>query len=296
MNIFYKVLKHIALAFSHLPLRVLYVFSDFTYFLMYYVVRYRQKVVRKNLEIAFPHKTEAERRDIEKRFYRHFSDYIFETAKSMTIPIEELMKRMVITNTEEVNKFTDEGRSVFVYAAHFGNWEWFITWPYYFKAEKIQTFYKPQRNQLADDLTLHSRKRFNIVAVPSHHGFRHMVSSVRRGEKSVTLIIGDQAPSRGAKKYWTNLFGRDTDFLLGPTTIASKLNLVLFFPYFKKYRRGYYEVEMRLLEVDPAHHTDAQMIDRFAAMLEDNIRELPELWLWSHRRWKHRHEDFPDEQ
>lgn len=295
MNIFYKMLKHLALAFSHLPLCVLYALSDVTYFLMYHVVRYRLKVVRKNLEIAFPHKTEAERRGIEKRFYRHFSDYIFETVKSMTIPIDELMKRMVITNTEEINKFTDEGRSVFVYAAHFGNWEWFITWPFCFKA-KIHTFYKPQRNPLANDLTLHSRTRNGIVAVPSRQGFRHMVSSVRSGERTVTLIIGDQAPSPSARKYWTNFFGRDTDFLLGPTTIASKLNLVLFFPYFKSYKRGYYEVEMKLLEADPAHHTDAEMIDRFAAMLEDNIRELPELWLWSHRRWKHRHEDFPDEE
>lgn len=261
---------------------------------MYYVIRYRIKVVRENLNIVFPEKDKSEKRKIEQRFYRHFSDYIAETIKGLTMDDEELMKRMVILNPEFINQYTNSGRSVFVYGAHFGNWEWFTVFPLNFTNCGVQAFYQQQSNKLMNDITVESRSRNKIVPVESHRGFRHMVECMKRGENNVTLVLGDQSPHRGAKKYWTNFFGQDTAFLMGVETIAKRTNQVLVFPSYKSYSRGHYEVEMKLIEDDPANVDGSILIDRFAAYLEDDIRSIPELWLWSHRRWKHKHENFPD--
>lgn len=260
----------------------------------YHIVNYRIKVVRSNLLKAFPEKDDKERKQIEKRFYKHFCDYIFETLKAMSISHEELLKRMKFTNPELVDNYNKQGRSVFAYAAHLGNWEWFMIFPSYFPNAKIQTFYQPQSNKFFNDLTLYSRSRDNIVPVESQRGYRHIVENMRNNEVTTTLIIGDQSPHHGAQKHWTNFFNIDTAFLVGPATIARKTNQVLVYPSYTGYKRGYYTVEWKLISDDPQSVEIGVLIDRFAALLEDDIRRIPELWLWTHRRWKHKHEDFLD--
>lgn len=294
-SLFNKTIIGLIKLLSHIPLCVLYVFADISAFLLYRVVRYRLKVVRGNLEIMFPHKSEKERRAIEKRFYRHFADYVMETLKGVSIPKPEVLKRFVIKNPELIDNYNKMGRSVFIYSAHQGNWEWFITMPQYFPNCVRQTFYQPQSSKLVDDITLLSRTREGIVAVESQKGYRHIVTSQRNGVVATTLIIGDQSPHRGAQKHWTNFFGRDTAFLYGPATIGQKTNQVLVYPSYVGYKRGYYEIELRLITDEPKTLTKEAIIDRFAAYLEDDLNRYPELWLLSHRRWKHKHEDFPNE-
>lgn len=297
---FNKVLSRcviaVVLAFSHLPLRVLYLFSNLTKFVMHRVLRYRLKVVRSNLELAFPEKTEKERRDIENRFYRHFADYIFETIKSTTISKKELLTRMVIVNPEVVNKFCEQKRPVMIYGGHFGNWEWFNTFPDYFPSVRIYTFYQPQKNYLTNYLTLYTRTRDGITAIESNKGYRGMVTVASQGQGGVTLILGDQCPHRTAKKLWVkDFFGIDTPFLVGTDRIAKKTKQVLVFPSFIAYERGRYTVEMKVIEEFPQDVESTELIERYAKLLEADIRRIPELWLWSHRRWKLKHENFPDE-
>lgn len=280
---------------SRTPLCVLYFFSDVSAFLLYRVARYRLKVVRDNLLIMFPHKTDAERKAIEKRFYKHFADYIAETLKAITIRKDDLLKRFVIKNPELVNDYIKAGRSVFLYSAHQGNWEWFITMPQYFPYGQRQTFYQPQTTQLVNDITLASRTREGIIAVESQKGYRHIVTCQKEGKVASTLIIGDQSPHRGAQKCWTNFFGRETAFLYGPATIGQKTNQVLIYPSYVGYKRGHYEIELRLITDEPKSLSKEEIIGRFAAYLEDDLCRYPELWLLSHRRWKHKREDFPNE-
>ncbi|MBQ2322280.1 MAG: lysophospholipid acyltransferase family protein [Bacteroidales bacterium] len=294
LNIFERVGRRIIRGFSHLPMIVLYVFSDFVYFLLYWVVGYRQKVVRKNLITVFPNKTDKERLQIERKFYRHLSDYFFETIKSLTISDEELVKRLKVSNIELINDLLEKGKSVFLYAPHFGNWEWFTVLPLLLPGKEIHCFYQKQGNRFANYLSVESRTRRNIAAAESHHGFRYTYECIRKGIASMTLVIGDQCPHRTAQKIWLPFCGQDTPFLAGPEHIARKLDIALVYPSFVGYKSGYYEVDLHMIAENPRDLPDHECTSRFAALIEDDLRRIPQLWLWSHRRWKLKHEDFPD--
>ncbi|MCQ2228267.1 MAG: lysophospholipid acyltransferase family protein [Bacteroidales bacterium] len=276
------------LLMSRLPLWFLYGISDVIYFLAYYIVRYRRSVVKKNLEIAFPDKTDKERKAIEKRYYHHLCDYFAETAKALTIPVDELIsdKHMEIVNADLVNDLVAQGRQVFIYSGHVGNWEWFITFPKYFNESEIHTFYKTQKTSWTNDIIIASRTRGGIVAVDSKKGYRHIVECMRSQKKCVTLIIGDQSPKADAQQEWVDFMGINTAFLCGPVVIAQKTNQVLVYPSYIGYERGHYKVKLELVSENPKEDSQHGIISRFAQLLEADIRRCPEIWLWSHRRWK----------
>ncbi|MBQ3634454.1 MAG: lysophospholipid acyltransferase family protein [Bacteroidales bacterium] len=282
-------------AFSRLPLGFLYLLSDFVYLILYKIASYRVKVVRENLLIAFPDKSRQELKAIEKAFYHHLCDYFFETVKALTISDDELRRRYVIKNPELVQQIADSGQSVFLYGAHIGNWEWLTALPLYFPNVPVHTFYQKQSSVFADHMTLSVRTRRGIIAVESHKGFRHEVSCKADKYVHMTLVLGDQCPHYAAKKFWFDFFGKDTPFLVGPSHIASKLNVALVYPSYTAYRRGYYEVEMKLIELNPKDIEPIVACQRFAALLTDDLYRIPQIWLWSHRRWKLHHEDFPGE-
>lgn len=290
----YTFVKYLLLGLSHLPLWVLYLLSDFIYFIMRYVIHYRRNVVRKNLDIAFGNMDEKYRRKVEKRFYHHMADYIAETIKSFTISYEDLSKRFVVRNPEMVNKYIEEGRSVFMYCGHFGNWEWSLVYPKLFSKCQFQTFYQSQSGKGIDRLMTEMRTRWGGMAIESHKAYRHIVECMRNNIVTFTLIIADQSPHKGAKKHWTNFFNHDTAFLMGPEAMAVKTNQVLIFPAYVGYKRGKYEIELKLIEDEPQKSGGENIINRFAALMEEDIRRNPELWMWSHNRWKHKHEDFQD--
>ncbi|MCQ2215931.1 MAG: lysophospholipid acyltransferase family protein [Bacteroidales bacterium] len=290
----YTVVKYLLIALSHLPLGVLYALSDFAYVILHYVVRYRRTVVRKNLDIAFGDKDEAYRRKVEKRFYRHLCDYVFETIKAFSIDLKDLNKRYKIRNPELVNYYLDNGRSVFLYCGHFGNWEWSLVYPSVLSKCQFQTFYQSQSGKGIDRIMTEMRTRVGNLAIESHKAYRHIVECMRNNIQTFTLIIADQSPHRKAKKHWTNFFNHDTAFLMGPEAMAVKTNQVLIYPSIVSYKRGYYEIEMKLIDDKASQNSGAGIIDKFAVLLEDDIRRTPELWLWSHNRWKHKHEDYPD--
>ena len=283
---FEKIGKAIIMAYSRLPMRMLYWQADVVYFCMYKILRYRIKTVRNNLRSAFPTKEETELLSIEKRFYKHLADYFFETIKGLTISDEELKRRLVFRNPEVVTNYTDSG-------AHIGNWEWFTVLPLTFNVP-IQTFYQEQRNKFAEDITLSVRTRRNITAVESHKGFRFMYKCMKEGITNITLILGDQCPHYGAKKYYVDFMGMDTPFLVGPEMIARKINQVLIYPSFSCEKRGYYEVTLHVIDDNVPASEEKAPTARFAALLEDNLHKQPELWLWSHRRWKYTRAEWPD--
>ncbi len=273
-----------------------YAVSSVVYVVLFHLIRYRRKIVRENLIRVFPHKTNGELRRIEKRFYRHFCNIFAEAYKALTISQEELISRLSIVNPEEVNQYIDSGRSVLVYAAHFGNWEWLIAVPYYMRG-KMQAIYQPQNNRFANEVALMVRSRAGIEPIESQKSYRHMVRCMQKGLTTLTLIVGDQSPHSGAKKCWIDFFGFDTAFLMGPIAMAKRAKQTLVYPSFSEKKRGYYEVTFKTIataeEVESL--STSALIERFAALLEDDIRREPWLWLWTHRRWKHKHKDFKDE-
>ena len=294
-KILFKIVSWIILAISRLPLRLHYITADFVGFVMYRIVRYRRKVVRENLLIAFPEKTDEERLMIEKKFYHHLADYFFETLKGMTMNLDELAKRMVLVNADEINEQVfGKGKSAFIYSGHMGNWEWYTVWAKVLAAE-CHSFYKKQRNQFVNDLVFLGRTRTGIKIVPSAKGYRHMLECKQQGKITATLIIADQSPKKISSKLWVNFFGRETAFLGGPETIARKLDMALLYPQVVGYKRGYYKVKLVPIALNAKEIEPKELVSRFAALLEDDIRNFPELWLWSHRRWKLKREDFPND-
>jgi len=269
-----------------LPFPVLYLLSDFAYLLFYYLVRYRRKVVAENLKSAFPHLSAAERITIEKKFYKHFCDLTFETFKTLTISKREIKKRFRLQQTELLERFYKERRSVILYTAHDGNWEWLVFLPVLISHTAV-ALYKPLSNKYYDALIHKIRSRFGVLCIESDRGYKTLYRMQQEHIISANYIIGDQRPGPGAQPYFTMFLNRETGFLTGAERIAKKTNQPLVFPSYKKLRRGYYEIEFILIEEFPQQTTEMEITEKFARTLETKIRNNPEMWLWSHKRWKH---------
>lgn len=280
------IFRKFFLAVSNLPLGGLYGFSTASYFVLRYILRYRHKVIESNLRHSFPEKSEAEIKAIHGAFLRHFCDLVFETIKALTISEQELKKRFLIKNPEVVNQFYGQNRSAILFAAHLGNWEWFIAMPYYFHHRPV-TLYQKLSSSFMDEMVRYCRERTEVLAAESASGYKTIAGFAAKNIPTITLIIGDQSPGRKSSKHWLRFLNQDTAFLVGTDRIAKKNNQVVVYPSFTSPRRGYYEVELKLIEADAATSGDStHIIDLYAQYLEQDIVRNPSLWLWSHRRWK----------
>ena len=270
---------------STIPLRILYLISDFVFVLIYYLIKYRREVVRGNLENAFPNKTRVEIIRIEKKFYKHFCDVLFEAIKCLTISKKSIKKRFQVKNIDIIEEAYLRKESVIMYTGHHGNWEWFSFLPLYLPYQ-ITTFYQKLSSGYFNHLMLVIRSRFGVICIESAQGYRTLVKL--RQEKKITLniIIGDQSPGKTSSMHWVNFLNQETAFLVGADIISKKMDYLVIFPSIHKHRRGVYEVEYKLISSNPKQMEKSRIINLYAEKLEESIIKSPELWLWSHRRWK----------
>lgn len=272
--------------FSSLPFRVLYILSDFNYYLMYYVGRYRRKVVRDNLQKSFPEKSERERLQIERKFYRYLSDYMLEMLKLLHMSAEDLYRRMTYNNTDQYLELIDKHGGIIIMIPHYANFEWLPGIGAIMKPGDVpMQVYKPLRNKYLDELFKRIRSRFGGYNVPKHSTAREIIRLKRAGERMVVGLITDQWPG-GDDKYWTTFLGRETAFLNGAERIAKMMNFPVFYCDLTKTRRGYCEAEFRLLIETPKETKEGEITEMFAQSLERTVLRAPEYWLWSHKRWK----------
>ena len=271
--------------FSALPFRVLYVLSDFNYLLMYHVGRYRRKVVRENLEKSFPEKTEAERLQIERKFYRYLSDYMLEDLKLLHMSAEDLCQRMIYKNTEQYLELTEKYGGIIVMIPHYANYEWLIGMGSVMKPGDVPVqVYKPLKDKYLNELFKQIRSRFGGYNIPKHSTAREIIKLKREGKNMVVGLITDQWPS--GDSYWTTFMGQETAFLNGAERIAKMMNFPVFYCELTKTRRGYCEAEFKLMTEAPKETVEGEITDMFAHELEQTIRREPAYWLWSHKRWK----------
>jgi KDO2-lipid IV(A) lauroyltransferase len=275
-----------------LPLRILYLFSDLIFPLMYYFPGYRRKVVRTNLKNSFPDKSEKEILAIEKKFYHHLCDLFIETFKLTHISNEHLMKRIPLTNPELFEKLYNEGRDVVAVLGHYGNWEWLICLPFFTKHQAV-SIYKPLKNKYFDKLMIDNRSKNGMILTPMQHVVREVIDNRKNNKKSLYTFITDQTPPRGDIKFWTNFLNQDTPVYLGAEKIAVKYDMAVVFLNIQKLRRGHYNFTAELLFDHTAGLPDNVITEAHVKRLEEIIREKPEYWIWSHRRWKHKREN-PD--
>lgn len=270
-----------------LPLRVLYILSDFIFLFIYYFPSYRRKVVRENLQNAFPEKHEAELAEIEKKFYHHLADLFVEVMKLTHISEKELRKRYVVNNLELLERLHQQKRDIIAVMAHYNNWEWLTILPPQTSYKAI-SIYKPLHNKHFNNLVNSYRTRFGMVLTPMQSIIRELIEDRRKNIHTLSAFINDQIPPKNDIKYWTRFLNQDTAIYLGAEKIAMKYDMTLVYFHVKKIKRGYYTLNIDLLFEHTAGLPENLITETHVKHLEKIIKENPQYWMWSHRRWKHK--------
>lgn len=287
------IIYPILLFISILPFRVLYFLSDLAYVLVYYIIGYRKSTVRLNLKLALPHLTDAERRKIEKKFYHHFCDTFVEMIKTMTISDREINKRFKLENMELVTEFEKKGKSVVLICAHYGSYEWLLVMNRFLTTHKGFGIYKRINNKYFDKLVRDIRGKFDAELIDTKETIPVMKDNQRKGILGYYGFISDQSPKIHRVPYWGQFFGMEVPVHAGAEMLAKKLDMNVMFVKGKKARRGYYSAEFIPFEGTPKDTPLYEITDRFLRFLEEQIREVPEYYLWTHKRFKHRRNDPP---
>jgi KDO2-lipid IV(A) lauroyltransferase len=273
-----------------LPLRILYLSSDFLFLLMYYFPGYRRKIVAANLRNSFPEKSQQELNIIEKKFYHHLCDLFVEVLNMTHMSKRELVKRIHFTNPELIDRFYNEGRDIIAIMGHYCNWEWLSSDPIFVKQQMVSV-YKPLENKHFDKFMNNIRARYGMVLIPMRQIAREIIENRKNNIRSIYAFITDQTPSGGDIKFWTKFLNQDTPVYLGAEKIAVKYDMPVVFVNISKIRRGFYTFSAELLFEHTAGLPEHLITETHVKRLEEVIRENPEYWLWSHRRWKHKRED-----
>jgi KDO2-lipid IV(A) lauroyltransferase len=270
-----------------LPLKILYIFSDLLYFVLYYLISYRRKVVENNLKNSFPEKTNEERQLIEKKFYRHLADLIVEILKITHMSIKVQLKRFTYTNLDIIDKLRKNKRDIIAIVGHYNNWEWPTLLPDFTKYKTL-IIYKPLQNKYFNDFMNNHRSKFGIDLTPTSHVIRDIIDNKRKNINTLSIFISDQIPARGDIKYWTTFLNQDTAVYTGAGKIAAKYDMAMIFFNIQKVKRGYYNLDVELLHEHTSGLSEEVLTDTHVRRLDEIIREIPEFWIWSHRRWKHK--------
>jgi KDO2-lipid IV(A) lauroyltransferase len=279
----YYIVYGLLYVFSLLPLRVLFIFSDLVYLLLYYVFGYRKKVVMDNLLQAFPEKTDKERKTIAKKFYRNFTDNWIETIKLLSISKTALNKR-VSSNVDVFYQLHKEGRSVQLNLGHFFNWEYMTLYTGINQPYTFLTVYLPQSSKMTNRLFLHLRSRWGNPQLPATDMARAIIPW--RKKQHLLALGADQSPPLGEFAYWLYFLNRPTAFLKGPEKFARLQQVPVVMMTTTKPKRGHYHFEYFLLADHPKEMNEGELMRQYAKHLEENIKLQPEIYLWSHKRWK----------
>jgi Kdo2-lipid IVA lauroyltransferase/acyltransferase len=272
---------------SKVPFAILYKIADILTYLMQRIIKYREKVIMDNLRQSFPEKSEAEIRSIVSKYYAHLGDLFVEVIKGMSMTSSQLKERMPNLNLDVYREFYHKNQSFIVVMSHCGNWEWVCLMSQLTCEQQVFFTYKPLKNRGFNTLMYRIRSKFGAKPVSMNETLRAVVQN----QKEVTLLalLGDQNPSNANQAYWSNSFlNRPTAFLTGPAKISKKFNLPIVYLSCHKIKRGYYEARSRVILSDPTEFTEDQISELVANQIEAEIKNQPEIWLWSHRRWKHK--------
>lgn len=275
---------------SHLPLGVLYPFGIVMYLLLYYVVGYRRKVVMQNLAESFPDKSRKELRETAKEYYLNFADYVVETIRLGGIFAREISARISYENLDTVKGYLEEKRPVVAYFSHCFNWEWVTSLglekdmaPY-----ELSEVYRPLKSKWMDRYMLRIRQRFNTQCYAKATVFRELLRRRKEGVTTFTGFMSDQKPSHNDPGYITMFLNHPTAMISGTETVARKLGAAVVFFDMTKLHRGRYHVRIVPMTDDASTTSVGEITGLYTRLLEENIRRQPSIWLWTHRRWKHR--------
>lgn len=283
----YQLLRLFLKLLACIPFCVLYVLSDGMFYVLYYLIRYRRKIVRKNLTESFPEKSLPEIKRIEKKFYHFFMDMIMESCKLATLSPAAIRRRMKFRNAEAVNALVRQGKSVAIYLGHYGNWEWVSSMPLWLdKRMSGAQIYRKLSNPNIDRLMLHIRERMGAVCVDMHKTARYINEQIGAGKVCVIGFIADQSPRKRESRHFLHFLHHNAPVLTGTEKIVKHYGFEAFFLNVERPRRGYYEAEFVRLHEHPQSVPDFELTSLYFSRLEQSIVRQPELYLWSHKRFR----------
>ncbi len=280
----YYILYSILYLLSLLPLKLLYIFSDIIYFLLYHIFQYRRKITFQNLLNSFPEKTNEELLNIASTFYKNLSDSIVETIKLISISKKELTKR-IICNWEIFEQLEKDNKNAQAYMSHQFNWEWATVVCNWNIKLQFVGLYMPVNNKVIDKLFYKLRSRSNTKLIKVQD-MQKEINKIQN-QKILWGFIADQNPSDPKRVSWNDFLNRKTAFFKGPEYVARRYNNIVYFGEIIKIKRGYYEIKMKLAFDNPQSTKEGEITEAYVRHLEECIKRQPSNWVWSHRRWKH---------
>ncbi len=269
---------------SFLPLRALYILSDFIFFIIYYVMAYRKSVVNKNLKNSFPDKSAQEIEAIQKEFFIHLCDLIVENVKLFSISRNEIQERFRIVNTEIFDRYFKQGRSIILVGGHYNNWEIAAKAFDLYSAHQSIGIYSPLSSKFFDNKWGLSRTKYGVEIITKAQVPRSFIANKNR--LTMTIFGADQSPTYSKQVHWTTFLNQETAVHIGTEIFAVKYNYPVVFIHIHKVKRGYYEGELEVLNENPADSKQGEISELHTRCLEKLILDKPQYWLWSHKRWK----------
>ncbi|MDA3929811.1 MAG: lysophospholipid acyltransferase family protein [Prolixibacteraceae bacterium] len=289
-SIGYYILMALTWPMQLFPLRFHYVISNCLYLVVYHVFGYRKAVVTENLRNSFPEKNEHELKLIEKKFYHHFVDMFVETLYLTHITKKEHSKRLVYENMELIDDLYAQKKSVICITAHYGNWEFTSLLGVHLK-HRLYAIYKKLNNKMFDRFYKDIRGKEGAILLEMRQTFKQLVLDSKNGELFFAGLIADQRPLKNEIQFWMPFLNQDTPMIVGPEKIAKKINAAVVWTELELVKRGYYKLVFKLITDDPKSTQEHEITKVSMKYLEDAIIRCPELWLWSHKRWKHKREN-----
>lgn len=271
---------------SLLPFPLLYALSDGLNVLFYYMLGYRKKVVLQNIRNSFPDKTEKEHIEICKKFYRHFCDLVVESLKTFTISEKEVLKRVICTNPEVIDKYFDQKRSVIIAGGHYNNWEIFAVAVDALIKHKTVGIYKPLSNKYFDEKMRATRGKYGLEMISTKEVKTFFDTHIN--VLTATIFGTDQSPSNPNNAYWMKFLNQDTGVLFGAEKFAKEYNYPVVYGRLNKLKRGHYSLDFTDVTDTPKDTAHGVITEKITNLLEKDIQAIPQYWLWTHRRWKHK--------
>ncbi len=291
----YYLLYTFVYILSLMPFWLIYAISDLNYIIIYKLVGYRKKIVRKNLKNSFPEKTEAELKEIERKFYHWFCDYILETFKLLTISDKSLLKHLELRGLEKIEECFDKKQDCSTMLGHFCNWEWLSAVGLGFKRHKdlvVGSIYHELKNKAVDRLFLAIRSAKKSVLINKQNIPRYIVKFRREDKRYMLGFISDQSPRWHNIHLWINFLNQQTPVFTAGERLMKKMNNAVFFVKVERPERGKYIASFIPITFKPNELPEFEITRRFFNMLEESIRQQPECYLWTHNRWKRTKEKY----
>jgi len=271
---------------SILPYRLFYLLSDLFFILIYHIVGYRKKVVYENLKLVFPNKKEKEILRIRKDFFKHMCDMFLEMVKTMNLSKEEVKKRYHVKNIEVIQEI-EKTTSILIVCSHFANWEWNVSMNNYVQS-KGYAVYQKIGNDYFDQWIKRVRQRWNTTLITQKQTVKTVLRNKLNGVIGIFGMVSDQSPQAHRAQYWSEFMGIQVPIFNGAETMARKMDLAVVFLKVSKVKRGYYQAEFIPITTSGSKTDKNQITDTFLRLTEQQIKEKPEHYLWTHKRWKHR--------